>query len=388
MRNQLFDQKDRDPTWSGRRNETRYSFYDRSGHPDSQRVRGMLEGWASRFPDAKRNDIVSRIRSKDMDSFDQAFFEMFVHEFLLGTGATVIHEPEIGGSNPDFAISDVGFDYVVEATSLGIEDLKEDRNELQALDWLNAIDAPWFTVYVETYGVLDRMIPKRELLRPFEKLVEDADYEYLRGLALSNDKHKLEKAPSTNVTHGDWKITGTLMTTERARKEGEGFIGLGPTKSTSPDHIGIIRKALKRKAKQCAGAEKAIIAIELDDFLQFGKSDALFGTGIVDLHFNRETGKSIGTSGDRLKDGFWVDKEGPQHEHVIGIMFFHTVRPWKVKYAEALFVPNPYVTSPLPGWSQEIDHVDFSNGKWKQESGKPIAEFMKDYEDVQWPGAY
>ncbi len=347
----------------------------------------MLERWVSRFPDAKRKDIVSRMRSKDMDSFDQAFFEMFVHEFLLGTGATVTHEPEIGGRNPDFAVSDDGLVYVVEATSLGIEDLKEDRNELQALDWLHTIDAPWFRLSVKIDGALESMIPKRDLLSPFEDLVEDADYDYLRGLEFSNDKRKLDKAPSTTVTHGDWKITGTLIPTERARTVDEGFI-VGPVKVASPDHIGIIRKGLRRKAKQCAGAEKAIIAVELDDFLQFGKADALFGTEVVNLHVNRETGEIVGTSQDRLKDGFWFNKDGAQHEHLIGIIFFQTVRPWNVKHAEALFVPNPYVATSFPGWTQEIDHVDFSNGKWEQVSGKPIAEFMKDYEDVMWPGNY
>ena len=217
-----------------KRDETRYSFYDRSGHPDSERVRDMLERWVDRFPDTKRKDIVSRMRSKDMDSFDQAFLEMFVHEFLLGTKATVTHEPEIAGRNPDFEVSDDGFRYVVEVTSLMIKALKADRNESQAIDWLDTIHAPCFTVWVDTDGLLESMIPKRKLLRPFEKLVADADYEYLRGLELSNDESKLEKAPSATVTHGDWKITGTLMPTVRPRREHEGFWGGGPVKSTSP----------------------------------------------------------------------------------------------------------------------------------------------------------
>lgn len=374
--------------WSGRQNETRYSFYDRSGHPDSERVRNMLERWVSRYPESKLKDIVSRIRSKDMYSFDHAFLEMFVHEFLLGTGAYVTHEPEIGGRNPDFAVSDNGFDYVVEATSLGIEELKENRNELDALDWLDTIDAPWFDLSVETDGVLDSTISKRKLLRPFEKLVEDADYKYLRGLALSNDERNLEKAPSTTVTQGDWKITGTLMTTKGARKAGEGFIGFGPSQATSPDHIGILRKTLSNKAKQCAGTDRAIIAIEIDDFLQFGMSEALFDADIGKFRFNPETREIIRTSPNRLKDGFWIDKNDPQHQHVIGIVFLDPVRPWKVKDATALFVPNPLIQISLPEWTREINHVDFNDGKWEKVPGKPIADFMQDYEDVLWPGTY
>ena len=86
MTHYLFDKKDRDPMAPGLYNETHYSLYDRSGHPDSERVRNMLERWVDRFPDTKRKDIVSRMRSKDFDSFDQAFFETFLHEFLQGTG--------------------------------------------------------------------------------------------------------------------------------------------------------------------------------------------------------------------------------------------------------------------------------------------------------------
>ena len=373
--------------WLGRRNETRYSFYDRSAHPDSERVRNMLERWVSKFPDAKRKDIISRMRSKDMGSFDQAFFEILVHEFLLGTGATVTHEPEIAGKNPDFAVSDNGFDYVVEATLLDFEqrdELKQSRNEDHALDWLDTIDAPWFGLWVETDGVLEPMIPKRNLLQPFEKLVEDADHEYLLGLS---DGEILKKAPSATVTHGNWTITGRLMPLES--EERDSFIAIGPARGGAPDDIGMIRKVLKRKAKQCAGAEKVVIAIEIDGIVGYRAWEALFGTQTMNIHFIQETGKPVGTSqGEAKKDGFWFDQDGPRHKHVIGIVFFNPVRPWAIKNVTALFVPNPYVETPLSKWSQEIDHVDFSNDKWEQVSGKPIADFIKDYEDVLWPGDY
>ena len=383
----LFDEKDREPMWSGRRNETRYSFYDRSGHPDSERVRNMLERWASRYPDSKRKDIISRIRSKDMDSFDNAFFEMFLHEFLSGTGASVTLEPEIGGKNPDFALSDHGFDYVVEATRLDFEqrdELKQSRNEDLALDWLDMIDAPRFGLWVETDGVLEPMIPKKKLLQPSEKLIEDTDYEHLAELPVDES---IEKAPYATVTHGDWTITGRLLP---LGDEGHGsFIAIGPSKGGAPDDIGMIRKVLRRKAKQCAGAEKVIIAIEIDGIAGYRACDALFGTQTMRIHFIRETGKSVGTSPGKVKkDGFWFDQYGPQHKHVVGVVFFNPVRPWSVKRATALFVPNPYVETQLPKWSQEIDHVDFTKGKWEQAPGKPIVDFMQDYEDVLWPGAY
>ena len=389
MTHYLFDKKDRDPMAPGLYNETHYSLYDRSGHPDSERVRNMLERWVDRFPDTKRKDIVSRMRSKDFDSFDQAFFETFLHEFLQGTGATVTHEPDVAGRKPEFAVSDGKFNYVVEATSLMIQELKgKDRNELQALDWLNAIHAPWYTLWTQTYGVLDPMISKRKLLGPFEKLVEDADYEHLRGLELSNDANQLEKVPSKTVTHGDWKITGRLRRTVRRRRAHEGFWGGGQAKAATPDDIGMIRKTLKSKAKQCAGAEKAVIAIEFDEHLQFRIPDALFGTNITTLRFNKESGEIVGATPDQLKDGFWFDKHSPQHQRVIGIIFFTPVRPWSIKNATALFVSNPYIKASLPEWTREITHVDFGDGEWKIMPGKPIADFMKDYEDVLQPGNY
>ena len=167
MTNRLFDDKHRHYLGRSARSESDYSFLDRSALPNPKRIRNMLERWVSRYPAQQRNGIVSRMRrgkkGADQDQFVDAFFELFLHEFLWDTGGTINVEPEIGGRHPDFAVSDKGFDYVVEATHLDFTrsgDLQELPNEALALDWLDTIDAPLYGLSVATSGVLETMIPK------------------------------------------------------------------------------------------------------------------------------------------------------------------------------------------------------------------------------------
>ena len=103
--------------------------------------------------------------------FNAALLELFLHEFLRGTGASVLVDPEIGGLTPDFKVTeqlDTGqqIDYVVEATDIEVgrnSELEIPWIERAALDVLNEIESPDFYLHVETSGALGSMPSKRSL---------------------------------------------------------------------------------------------------------------------------------------------------------------------------------------------------------------------------------
>ena len=92
----------------------------------------MLERWVERLPETQQQKTVANMRHKGLGSatdqaqFNAAFFELFLHEFLLGTGGEVQAEPVIDGLTPDYGVAEKLADgshiaYVVEATDIDLE---------------------------------------------------------------------------------------------------------------------------------------------------------------------------------------------------------------------------------------------------------------------------
>ena len=107
---QLFGDEPRNFTSRSLRAESIYSFLNRSSHPESVRVRKMLQRWVERLPHKSRLEFVSRIRQKGTGSkeddrdFNATFFELVLHEFLVGTGGLIEVQPSVGRGRPDFRV--------------------------------------------------------------------------------------------------------------------------------------------------------------------------------------------------------------------------------------------------------------------------------------------
>ena len=59
----------------------------------------MLERWLERLAEKQQRDAIAKMRSnspgtqQDEIQFNATFFELFLHEFLLGTRGAVVAEP-------------------------------------------------------------------------------------------------------------------------------------------------------------------------------------------------------------------------------------------------------------------------------------------------------
>src|SRR5659263_296580 len=74
--------------------EKTFSFVNRSARPAVDAIRMVLEDWFARYPSADQPSLRRRFR----DNFDSAFFELFIHEWLLRAGARVQVHPEVPNS--------------------------------------------------------------------------------------------------------------------------------------------------------------------------------------------------------------------------------------------------------------------------------------------------
>ena len=247
----LFDDKPRSHTSPSRRAETTYSFLDRSSLPEFERVRCMLERWVERLPKERQQKAVANLRHNPPGSrqkeiqFNAAFFELFLHEFLLGTEGEVVVEPMIDGLTPDFEVTEElagrsQLTYMVEAKDIDLErgsKLEGDWNERRALDSLDEISSPDFHLIVRMDGNLESLPPKAHLKKPFEKLLKEANY--VEVLRVAQGQFNLEHLPAASFPHGSWTVTGYLMpVSPEHRGKTKGFVGVVSKGGGIVDDIG------------------------------------------------------------------------------------------------------------------------------------------------------
>lgn len=96
-----------------------YDELNRSQDPAIAEVRRVLETWFARYPPAEQKELRARFQSGIRAQHTGAFFELFLHEFLLTLGCRIephpAPSPEIA-KRPDFLVTDpMGLQFYLEA---------------------------------------------------------------------------------------------------------------------------------------------------------------------------------------------------------------------------------------------------------------------------------
>lgn len=394
----LFDDKERDYTQPSLRAETTYSFYDRSSLTGYEHLRQMLQRWLSRLPPAKQKDIAGRMRHsgfgspREEQNFNAAFFELFMHEFLIGTGGSPAVDPSFEGRTPDFGVTERDSDgnaiaYVVEATNvnhLSGTNLDSNWNEQRALDILDGIRSPDFFLVVRTEGSLKETPNRKALREPFEKLVGEADYDRVLAAAQLHGYCEIN-LPCGEFRLGDWRISGHLLPVapERRPKKGR-FVGIDPIKFDWLDPVYKLRTRLEEKAKRYKTIDRLIIALRGDWNLERDEvAEALFGRRVVEVLLPKDLQGLPGASGSRevqRPDGFWFNSQGPRHQNVIGVLMFTSLYPHNVDRANAAFFGNPFFDGSLPAWAKEVTRAEYRDGEVHFVNGVSPGTFAIDHE--------
>ncbi len=158
----LFDVGDRTRHDPARYSEAHFVFLNRSAWPEASRVRDQLERWFGRYPTTadnparERRDLRGRFRSPTDVVHTSAFFELLLHELLVGLGCGVVVHPSVPGSarRPDFRVTPpAGNPFYLEAVlATGeSETAAAARARLNSVyDVLNALECPNFFISVRT----------------------------------------------------------------------------------------------------------------------------------------------------------------------------------------------------------------------------------------------
>ena len=179
----LFDAGERTYKDFADRDESRFSFLNRSAKESVETARRTLESWFSELPEGKKEDIRSRFRGDDRQH-QGALLELATHQLLNSICTGVQGDPSFNNLTPDFAATYEGTKLVVECTVA--QETDQDFNAAQRgariKKAIDSVDTGRFILSWELLSAGEKQPPTGVLCGKIKRWVDslDADEEILR----------------------------------------------------------------------------------------------------------------------------------------------------------------------------------------------------------------
>lgn len=160
----LFLSQDRLDAAHRKDSESPFEYLKRSASLRAERTRNLIEAWLASYPEAEREELIERFKSKREARFNSAFFELYLHELLRRNNCDVSIHPEVSGNRlkrPDFKVTEPsGRTYILEAVAPTFVADNQEGSEtnfnrlIEAID--ERIDLPGWYLSVSPEGRLRR----------------------------------------------------------------------------------------------------------------------------------------------------------------------------------------------------------------------------------------
>lgn len=362
MNFRLFDEIERTGTGYKLNSETDYAYLNRSARSEAQKIRSLLEGWFSRYPNdpEAQNKFLKRFKGVE---HDKAFFELYIHEILLKQGGTCQQvEPEIPGhsTHPEFLMEGRGQVFYIEAI---VPDLPQDDAINQRL--------------------CDELID--ELNKTPSEYYLDVDFEGLlrNRLSLKGLKTTLEngKPGERFELEGDGaKIVITILEYKKETKDEASVLTVGYGAYFGSPGATMLRKAIGKKATRYGELKKPyLIAINVKGSIlhDIEVSNALFGDLCVRI--NPKTGESI-PGRDHRTAKLLSPKGDPKNTRVSGIILLDNLVAWNIAQCTPVLWHNPFAepetSFPSELWQLPQQIPNKPTGILEKMEGKSVSELL------------
>lgn len=368
--------------------EPHFPYLNRTGRVDLARVRALIEDWFGRYPRAHQAELRARLRSSNNETFDGAFFELYLHELLRRLSYELDVHPALGPdgrARPDFLARRGGEDrFYLEGRVARDESASKTAAQArvnEAYEALNRIESPDFFLSLEDHGSPATPVPKRFRVE-VERFLRAQDYS--RCVQLFRDGG-FGALPVGRFEHHGWKVTYSPI----PRKESaRGEPGLRPIAVTGPaevsrlDNVTALRTAVQRKAGKYGRLDlPLVVAVNV-----LGKR--LSHYWIVEALLGSEYGTvrdGVATTA-RLPDGVWVGKGGPQHQRVSAVLVASSLGPWSVAQQAVSVYHNPWAYRPCVDDLTQLTHSVPSTDVTRVECQDGIAPHAIFSLPADWPG--
>lgn len=319
----LFDDSERSYYGPIGYSETKFEYLNRSAHEWTGNVRDTFEFWFGKFPEDKKRDLHSRIRSGD-DHMLGASLEIVTHAILEAIAIKVIVEPHLAGGRPDFQASHQQTIFAVECTVAqeSDSDVRGSRRENTVKDLINSIDSRDFKLLFNLRESSQKQLPARKLRRELRRWLESLDPE--------SERHRIERGgPSSTFPWCEygWSIQFTAIPVNTRRDpRAIGAEIQGPSDAT--ENYTKLGRALKGKADVYRSIELPYLvvagsatSIQSDDEELF---ETLFGPWYCKI--DRDL-RAIVFEGRRW-DALWGSPDRPRNRHVSAVLYTPWREPW------------------------------------------------------------
>lgn len=197
------DRRDRSPR---RPNESSFGFLNRSGSDFFVPVRELLQRWVDELPSDDRPGVAGNLSSGDDDAFDGAFWELYLHQMLTGSGFDVEIHPDVPGTSkhPDFLVH-APQPFYLEAVSIGIAPEKRtSERRLRAVEAiLDSTRVDGWTLSFNWHRIGPHPLKATRLRN---RLVA-----WLDGLDRSGDDDEYADRPMFAYDEDGWKLDFTAL---------------------------------------------------------------------------------------------------------------------------------------------------------------------------------
>lgn len=177
----LFEEFKRTSKAIGKNLECTYDYINNSAKEDVSLLREILECWYSNYPKNEKFDLLKRM--KKYETFDDAFFELYIHELFLKMGFFLTAHPKMlcSPNRPDYlAIKDECSIYIETKVDYNnSEKSRAKQNIINSIkDQINSIQSNNYKIILEDLDILSENQPsikgfRKHITNHFSRLSYD-----------------------------------------------------------------------------------------------------------------------------------------------------------------------------------------------------------------------
>ncbi|MDR0972404.1 MAG: hypothetical protein LBM61_00275 [Prevotellaceae bacterium] len=353
----LFEDKIRtDMEWASH-NDNTYEFCDRSAQDKIVHVRYVLNDWFSRYPTAECEELKSRFKV----SFNDALYELFLHELFLKQGFEITVHPNVPNAttHPDFLISKNNTEIYVEAkvsTGKTSNEKALDNMTNTVYDAINTICSPNFSFKLNSLQLKTNRQPAIKSLKQFiENQLQQYDPDIVERQICSIDYY-LPLLPSIIYDDDNIHIALSLIPRPKEKRNNSEIretIAIYPCEQVYSEENNI-KTALKKKATKYGNLDKPyIVCINSIQGVKVSDFDAM-GAVLGSLQYLYPA--------TNAHDGFFGNRNKYQHTRVSAVLITNMVLGSHCN-------PN-YWFFKHPAAHREVDFDLFDLGYYQVESNR------------------
>jgi hypothetical protein len=366
-----------------RHGESVFSYLDKSANAPVVAARDLLQGWFEHLPAESKADIRGRFQSKLERQHQGAFWELYLHEFLLKLRFAAMPHPPVPNTSthPDFFVRGSGQDGAyVEAALAGLPSEEEEKataRKNEVYDLINSIERPIFFLHLNANGS-PKEPPKTKQLRM--KLQQ-----WLGGLDPDlPSPHYMDEslAPRFEGDSDGWSVTFRAIP-KSPRYRGNldvRPIGILPPETRWLKTSEELLDALKVKGSWYGIPDLPLVIAVNHVGLHCDRGDVLAALYGREKYVYEQRGPEMEqTNSYREADGFWRGRSGPRNQHVAGVLVGYHLNTWCLGTCSLDLYLNPWAHRKLLPlqWRVTHSHVDLQTGEIVWNEGETAGQILK-----------